>query len=716
MVQLGVSDVQARITQNQLKIQQLVSDGKDKNAQEIARLVAENQNLTQQLGEALSGKTTSPTARQPEIDANKPYTKDGAGSKDQANDNIKNKYGYIDPETGKPMEKSKAKKLQKELEKKLKEFNKRQKELTKSFSDIAKSGDAAAIAEFNKKQAELNKELTDFLSNPLGVENPKKGQDDYDAVMAQLDISRGKGVKDIRKSAEKNDKNWTNVNDVATKATVVSSEDEKEALEADGYKGEVVVLKDKNKKTLVALAAYGDLMIQQAKAKSEQTGDPKYLEDAQKKYGKFTEMFQKDDKGNIDYTKLDVNNTQDVLTMMSGWDENLNLDEQEALKKMLKNYGVSTGDIKSTYKKLGYGVESALPSKAKAGLAALGITGLANVIGSALIPKTKHSAYDSAYDLKEGETVSKNVKLELPDGSMYKTTITAAGGTAEAFAEAFAEATAKDPVLKQLAGPLLAGIAAFAFSKGQTSNVFKADAAEALANLNTVDGAGAKAVMAKIQASKVPDEVKLAVLQACHGSGEAYNLEELQAGLQYIEQLDKMKLDIEDPEPEPEPEPEPDPIRREETTEEIPTEFNVKHKSGMGPWQYAEALGVPKEHIREFVNMFRDDNNMDKAGVKFNKTPKLRNEYTFKDGTTFSPGTKDEAQKKIDGFKVQTSNKPGKWTPVQGKAIATITRKNGRWVWATDANGHKAGDPVPASQLKTHPTYIQWCEDNGVQP
>ncbi len=697
------------------KLNQMIADAISGKAEENNGKVVETStvDISSEMGATFSAKVR--TADQEFIDETKKRSgKYNEGGKDAANREIVETYGYRD-ENGVLLTKEQAEAKLEELNKEKKRLEKQLKTTQKAWEKASKSGAANADA-LEEQYDQLSEQYQEFKYQ-------------YDKDVAALRINAGKkgAVKGIRKAADHNVKNYQNVQEVSTQQAFKTEAEEEAYLRANPQaEGKTFHLEDNELRALKQLQKYGKKQIAKAQKEYDENPGPeteKKLKDAKGRYGHYADMFDAD--GNID-TKA----VQDVLVDYAGGDQNLNLDEKRLLKKRL-NVGdsnfVSEGDVKSLYKRFGFGTESGLKSKFRAAGIAAGGAAVGNALGALMGTTHSHkSASASDHKIVEGESVSKTVKWEGPDGSIYKTTITAAGGTAEAFAEATAEACAKIPIVGQLAGPVLAGVTAFLLTKGKTEDAFNGASVEAvLEDLSLVKNADNQAIINKIQDLPLDDRIKAAVLKASMGDGVTANTEELERAYHDMVKTQEVigKLDVEEPEkveepPKQEEKPEPDPIKRVETSEEIPVEFNVKHKSGMGPYQYAEALGVPNKHIGEFIKMFRDDNNMDRQGTKFNRTPKLRNEYTFKDGTTFKPGTKDEAQAKIDAYKVAKPKKPvkGTWRPVQGKDIATITRKNGRWVWATDANGHKAGDPVPAAQLKKHPTYIKWCEDNGVQP
>lgn len=121
-----------------------------------------------------------------------------------------------------------------------------------------------------------------------------------------------------------------------------------------------------------------------------------------------------------------------------------------------------------------------------------------------------------------------------------------------------------------------------------------------------------------------------------------------------------------------------------EKEDDVTKDVNIKHRSGMGPYQYAEALGIPAKYRQEFIAQFRADNNMTKDGKTFNKTPLIQKDYTFKDGTTIHVGKDSkEVQDKVDKYNLKPSKpKPGAgkqtWKAVNGREVRVI---DGRWVY-----------------------------------
>ena len=122
--------------------------------------------------------------------------------------------------------------------------------------------------------------------------------------------------------------------------------------------------------------------------------------------------------------------------------------------------------------------------------------------------------------------------------------------------------------------------------------------------------------------------------------------------------------------------------------------FNFKFKPGWGPSQYGEALGLRGKALREFINQFRADNNLDRQGIKFTKEPYIRSKYTL-DGKEYDFGDQDAIQKKLDNYHPTIKYDNSK---VGTKSIQAH-KASGHWVTDCDFTykGHKykKGDIVP---------------------
>ena len=661
------------VAEAQAKIKELQQAGKTEEAEKLQQALTDAISGAKEAGidtEDISissemGATFSTDLKTRTSDDAIKFSKYQEGGKEAANQNILEEYGYRD-ENGELLTKDEAKA-------KLKELKQEKKTLEKEQKALNKEAEKTLTTDTNREQrlAEISKRLLEIEKEQAAL---------------RVNAEKGGTVRGIRKAADQNVKNYDNVKEAESKTFFESKEEEKEYLKAHPEaKGTTEHLSNDDKKTLRAICSYLNVE---------------------------TDSLLNED-GTINAAKV-----QDMLVDFAGADENLNLDERSDLKDKT---GASKSDIKSLYKKFGFGVETATKDKLKAAGIAAGTAGVLSILGS-----LKHTSSSYASDSASETASDTQVTSQRTSSGTVKVTATATA-TAEAFAECAATASAQAlGVATAVALPIVAGVAAFLLTKGKTEEAFDGSQVNAvLNNLSLVKGNDNKAIVNKIQDLDLPDEVKAAILLADIGGEDASkaNTAELMAAyedmLKTKEVIDKIEVEVVDETEEvDETEPEPDPIRYEETETEVSTEFNVKHKSGMGPYQYAEALGVPEKYRREFINMFRDDNNMTTDGTTYNKTPKLRNEYTFKDGTTFKPGTQEEAQAKIDAYNPDTTtpSNVSHWSSVEGKPVATIVQKNGVWVWATTTDDHKEGEQVPNSVLKGHPTYIAWCEEHGITP
>ena len=180
---------------------------------------------------------------------------------------------------------------------------------------------------------------------------------------------------------------------------------------------------------------------------------------------------------------------------------------------------------------------------------------------------------------------------------------------------------------------------------------------------------------------------------------------ELRSALAHLDQLKEAIVAMQKEPPAPPQKPTEPPVEppTEVPTEpptEAPTETpcitkNVKVRTIPygGPAQYADALGIPAKYRREFIEMFRQDNGLDRAGKISPHNPVIRLEYTFKDGTTVELGDEDAIKKKIDSAK---SGKKG----VTGKIRQKITAAGiacGTFTWG--GKTYHPGDRVPQSVI-----------------
>lgn len=551
----------------------------------------------------------------------------------------------------------------------------------------------------------------------------------YDKAKIVHDVNKGDVNKGIKKAAKRNVENYTNV--LNTQRVFLSKAEEEAAIAKDpSLDGKTSVLKDKNIDAIMAIGAYAQYKIDEA----EKTGDPAAIDAAKEKYGLYTDMFNRKEDGSIDFSAeaINVRNAQNALVDESGFDQRFNLDEVETMSKM---YGVSKSDIKSTVKKFGFGAENGAGQRWKAAGLAAGAALAGNVLNHLLGNTSKTAtAHAEHTETAVGETITGDINWMASNGEEFYHYYEASGGTAVATAVADAIAEAKLPLAGSLLAPALAGITAFLLTKPETEDAFNGANVEAvLQDINLVEGKDNKAIVNKIQGLEITgvkstdDAIKAAVLKAALGENtKKANTEELLAAFEQLntakEVIGQIKVE---PKKEPEkkdpvkeepvtptPEPEPEPIERI-PEKRVDHEFNVNHRYGMGPWQYGEAIGIPAKYMREFINEFRKDNNLDSGGVKYNKTPKFNDKYTFKDGTVFDTPDKEETQRLIDAYDLgaQKAAVDGKGKAIKHKAVTgnpiAFDVKSRQWVYVATK------EPVPKDVLENHPTYKKYVADNG---
>ena len=566
----------------------------DKNGGKIVE--SSTVDISSEMGATFKAKVK--TADEELIEETKKHSgKYNAGGKDAANKEILDTYGYRD-ENGVLLSKDQANAKLDALNKQKKQLEKDLKSTQKAWEKASKSG-AANADELEAKYDKLSEDYQKFKTQ-------------YDKDVAALRVNAGKkgAVKGIRKAADHNVKNYENVQEVSTKRAFRSKAVEKEYLKANPEEeGKTFHLEDNEFRALKQIQKYGKKQIDRAQKAFDENPGPeseKKLKDAQEKYGHYADMI--DAEGNIDTQAV-----QNVLVDFTGGDQNLNLDEKKLLKKRL-NVGdsnfVSEGDVKALNKRFGFGVENPYKTKWKAAGIAATAAGVGNALG-ALMGKTHSHQFASATDSKTVQGEAKTFVIEdvRPDGSVFKHNVTVQGGNATATATAVAEACAKIPVIGQIAGPVLAGVTAFIFTKGQTEDAFNGAAVEAvLEDLSLVKNADNQAIVNKIQDLQIDDRIKAAVLKASMGEGVTANTEELERVYHDLVKtkdiIDKIK--VEEPEPpkpeppKPEPTPEPDKYGVEKE-EEKPSHENFNVIPGRtGRWYMAHAYvgpdGKPVSH------------------------------------------------------------------------------------------------------------------------
>ncbi|MBE7713013.1 MAG: hypothetical protein E7Z87_04655 [Cyanobacteria bacterium SIG26] len=532
---------------------------------------------------------------------------------------------------------------------------------------------------------------------------------EYDLAKLNYDAMRGKGAtKDITKAAGKNAEDMQNVNDLTH---AFPNDTMKDAYLQDhpNDKDKVVVLGDKEYNALLQLQAYGQNVINEAK-KALDNGEitEEQFNQINEFYGKYVKMVRED-------SSIDTRLAQEVIVDYTGADCRLNLDEKSALAKTIYAKDKS---VQNLVKDLGFGVETGNSQRWKAALAA-GVPALiANMATWAIFgTKTDTDSQSVPYEKFEGMTDPKIAEKIINGQDAYGNNviehivqITQSPITSTQHANAIADATASLPWLAQLAAPVAAGLFAFFTCNPKTENCFNGKTVEAVLeekHLNSVEGDGAKLVVDKIKNLEitgckwVDDRIKVAVLEQAIGKDTvAPNLREVLAAYDMMVQV-KAEIDkIPAPKPdqtttttettEPDIDPTPPPVVEEDPCVEekfVDDGFNVTHVSGMYPYGIAERLGIPKKYQKEFVEMYRKDNGMDRSGSKYNKTPYFRTSYTFSDGTTFDLGkTKEEVQEILN--KPWSSGKGnGPWRATDGRQVEK--RSDGYYYCPNQPEGHK---------------------------
>lgn len=422
-----------------------------------------------------------------------------------------------------------------------------------------------------------------------GLENELNGYTDDDGVFhkglnAQLTeaenayqkakaLSTTKGEKGIAKAMEQNENAAKRLNTL--EHVFNSKEQEKAWLEQHPEdKGKTTSLSKSQRRTLGRLVGYSRAVLDEAEAAVRNAKNPEAkelaeerLKAAQLQHGFLADCM--DEKGNIDAKKL-----QTGLAQFSGGDYRFNIDEKD---EVASRFHLKSGDIKSIAKQVGFDDEGKLKGK----LIAAGTAAAAAALGG-LIGPHKKSASAYASDSKTAtatvpdtvvpdrvvrQKVFNNGKETVVDVNVPGFKISGATGVATATAEAFAQAVSKVPILGQLAGPALAGAAAFLLTDPKSENVFTDGVDGALENLNTVKGNESKKMVAKIQDMVITGDperdraIKAAVLTASGGIGPSTDKREIAAAYialkQCKEAIGQIEILPEPPKPEPPKPPEP---------------------------------------------------------------------------------------------------------------------------------------------------------------
>ena len=430
------------------------------------------------------------------------------------------------------------------------------KRLEKEAKELDKSGNFKAAIQKNREIAKLNKELQ-------GLQN------DYDNAKA---ISSKKGDRGIARAARRNAKNYDRLGGENEKARqVFISKDQEEAYlrEHPEDKGHTVVLSRKQQSNLGRVIGYAQAYIEDAEEAVANATDPAAKAEAEKQLQLTKEKFGDlatcmDDNDNIDAKKL-----KEGLLVFSGADGRFNIDEKTEVAKFS---GLKNKHIRSLAKELGFGDESATARRFGAAGIAAAATALASLIGP-----HKKSATSAAHSEVSNTVTTTNVAEDIAEeterkmfeymdgsGNMFYEQVSAtakahakatatATSTATAVADAVASCASKIPILGQLAGPVVAGIAAFIMANPQSKDAFNGVAVEeVLENLNAVSGKDNKKIVANIQNMEITGDpvrdkaIKAAVIQASLGGNSAKaNTEELLGAYQMLvdtkDALDKIE-------------------------------------------------------------------------------------------------------------------------------------------------------------------------------
>lgn len=406
---------------------------------------------------------------------------------------------------------------------------------------------------------------------------------------------------------------------------------------------------------------------------------------------------------------------QKAMLQFSGADFKANLDERKALKE---NAGLKRKrQTKEMFRAAGLDIEKDYTWAMKAGTLALGVgTGaLTGLLGGGAVAQAVASATATATSTATATATADGTyyhEFQGPDGSIHaiqggevvtESATATSTETAKDVQTAVAKISKGKQALRGALGALPAALlsAAFVKDKGGKDAFNGLTAEEILKNAGQVKGKANKALVQQIiDLPNITTTQKAAILHAAYGdnTGKKVNTEELVAAYtaaKYLnshpelvnpEKADKPAGDTPPVETQPVETP---PVVTPPVKDTVPNilktkdqekDVQIQHRTGMGPWQYGEALGIPRKHMREFINQFRQDNSMDTGGHKFNKTPIIQKTYTFADGTTVDVAKdKKEAQDKVNNYnlgKVDPFN--GKQTSVNGRDVIKI---GGQWVY-----------------------------------
>lgn len=375
---------------------------------------------------------------------------------------------------------------------------------------------------------------------------------------------------------------------------------------------------------------------------------------------------------------------QKAMLQFSGTDMKANLDERKGLKE---SADVSKRKAKEMFEAAGLDVEKDYTWAMRGGALAVGVgTGaLAGLLGGGLVATAVATATATATATVTNSWTASNGEEFFDQAESSDTQSAAASASDKLSGGQMALRTG----LAALPAAILSAV--LIKDKGGKDAFNGLSAEQVLKNAKQVKGKANQEIMQKIiDLPNLTTTQKAAIIHTAYGNdtGKKVNTEELVAAYSAAKYLDShpelvtpQKAEApKPPEPPKPPKPpveEPPCIKKED---DIAKDVTVKHRSGMGPYQYAEALGIPAKYRSEFIAKFREDNNMDRAGTKFNKTPVIQKDYTFKDGTTVHVADEaNEAQDKIDKYNLgKVDPFKGKQHSVRGREVQII---KGQWVY-----------------------------------
>lgn len=461
------------------------------------------------------------------------------GSK-AAHQNIKDKFGADFDEAA-----YKAKKEElKTAEKQLKELEKESKKVKFDKNNPAAFNEAkkeieAKVAEQRKVVGNLQAEMNDLEVGKTGASK--------------------KFAKKYEKAARKNVEQYEKTQDVVE---TFLDKTEAKAWEKEHPGQKAAVVNENDLRALTTLYFKGTDEIKKADADLEvakQSGDETAIKEAEEnarqihdKYDDYAGIFEKDDKGEPQFNRINTKKVQNILVDKSGGDQNFNLDE---VKVMSDDLGMKKGQIKHLAKEFGFGTENVTGQKLKAaGIAAA--SALAGEALGGLFNSKKAISEQKAHAEAQGESkILETLDVDPMSGNAYYHLLEASGG--KAVADAVAKAVAKYvPGAGLLAGPALAGLSAFFLTNGTTEDVFGgANVDKVLDNIQVAEK-NAQPVLKQIKDMNITGDpkrdkaIKAAVLKTAMGEDtKAMNLRELQSALADLEKTKDIIGKLPVPEP-----------------------------------------------------------------------------------------------------------------------------------------------------------------------